>query len=129
MARAAFNPPGCISSIFRDHGTAELEIDAGRDGGIGRFRRVRNLSVRRQRMAGAVIAVEIGVTVLELPDDMIGQRIGDAATGGQAIGLDVEPIDDIRKAGIFWRPMPALWSPMTACSTRYGATASERTFN
>src|SRR5450756_3016463 len=81
------------ASIFRNDGTTELVVEADRDHRIGAVDGVRHLAVHRVRSAGAVVPAHGVIAVLELADQIVGDRVGNAAAGGQAALLVGERID------------------------------------
>ena len=82
--------PCLLASILRDHRVAaELEVEPDHHGRIGVRHRVRQHTVgRRIAMERAVVEIAI----LELSDQIVGERISDATAGGQAAPCGLERV-------------------------------------
>src|SRR5579863_2876874 len=81
-------------SIFRDDRAPELEVKADRHSVVGGLGGVGNLPVRREWAAGTVVTIEVGEAVFDLGKDVVGDRVGDTAAAGQAVGVDRELVSD-----------------------------------
>src|SRR3984893_17609059 len=88
------------TSIFRNDWPAEFVVQAHRHHRIGTLGGIGKLAVRRERVTGAVVAVEIVIAVFKLPDHVVGQRVCETSTRGQAVRMNRELIDSEYRIGI-----------------------------
>src|ERR1700680_3742003 len=77
-------------SIFCNDSPPKLEVEAQRHDRIGIVHRVGQLAVKR---SSADVSAKVKIAILHLADQIVGDRISDAAAGGQTAPVGIELID------------------------------------